>query len=448
MFDFDRRDFMKTAAGAGALLAQAQLSRAQPAAKPSQKSVSGLTLEPMKTVRIGFIGVGGRLTGHLKRMLKIEGVEVNAVCDIDVGNAKRAAGICKKAGRPEPSMYTKGDFAYRELVKRDDLDLIMIGTPWRWHAVMCVDSMRAGKHCMVEVPAAVTVQECWDLVDAAEQTQKNCMMLENVCYGREELMVLNMCAQGAFGTLLHGEAAYIHDLRGQMRNPNRGIGMWRPQHHTRRDGNLYPTHGLGPVCQYMNINRGDKLNYQVSMSSPAVGRDEYCAKLADDHPYRNLKQKCGDMNTSLIKTALGRSIMLQHDTTSPRPYSRINLIQGTQGCFRGFPDRVAISKWGNGHKWQDMDKCYKEFDHPLWKRMGAEAVKGGGHGGMDFLLNWRSIYCLRNGIPLDQDVYDAAAWSVVGPISELSVAQGSAPIPIPDFTRGKWKTNKPLGVVS
>lgn len=341
--------------------------------------------------------------------------------------------------------------------------------------------MVSGKHAFVEVPAATTIEECWQLVNTAERTQKNCMMMENVNYGREELMVLNMVRQGLFGQVLHGEAAYIHDLRWQMKEIEHKTGSWRTYWHTKRNGNLYPTHGLGPVSQYMNINRGDRFDYVTSVSSSALGRAEYAKdEFQENHERNSLKFTAGDMNTSTIKTINGRTIMVQHDTTSPRPYSRHNLIQGTNGTFAGFPNRIALedvpadikekydaqfdkemNEWQaagskgkkphhqNFHGWDyDMDKWYKEYDHPLYTRMGEEAERNGGHGGMDFLMMYRIVYCLRNGEPLNQDVYDAAAWSSIFPLSMDSVADRSNSKTIPDFTRGAWKTGKPLSIVS
>ncbi len=445
----NRRNFIKTTLAATAGVAMATgIKTSYAAGNSPHKSVFGLKSAPLEVVRLGMIGLGGRNRGHLGHYLKIEGVEIKAICDIDPDAANKAVKMCTDAGKPAPETYTRGDYDYRRLLERDDIDAVVIGTPWRWHTPMCVDAMLSGKHAFTEVPAAVTLEECWQLVDTAEKTQKNCMMMENVCYGREELMVLNMCHLGVFGKLTHGECAYIHDLRGQMRMMDKGIGTWRTTHHEKRNGNLYPTHGLGPVSQYMNINRGDRFDYLTSMSSPALGRQEYAKEnFAPDHIRNQRRYVCGDMNTSLIKTKLGRSIMVQHDTTTPRPYDRINLIQGTKGVFRGYPNRVAVVDGGNTHNWQDIDKCYEQYDHPFWKKMESEAKKNGGHGGMDFLMNWRMIYCLRNGEALDQDVYDAAAWSAVGPLSEESVANRSDSVDVPDFTRGGWMVNEPLGII-
>ena len=449
----NRRDFLKTLGIAGAGVAALSAKSAHAAPKQAGKTVMGLVVDPIETVRVAFIGVGARGGGHVNRMLKIEGVQVTAICDSHAPAAERAAERCVKAGHPKPKLYTGSDTVYRKMLEQDDIDIVIISTPSKWHTPQCVDAMEAGKHAFTEVPASVTLEESWKLVDTAEKTQKNCMMMENVNYGRDELMVLNMCRLGLFGELLHGEAAYIHELRGQMKQVERGTGSWRTLHYANRNGNLYPTPGLGPVAQYMNITRGDRFDYLSSVGSPALGRDAYAEKnFPPDHKWNKIKKwNCGDINTTIIKTVLGRSIMVQWDETSPRPYNRLNLIQGTKGTFGGFPNRIAIEGRGNYHKWaegEELKAYYEEFDHPLWKRMGEIAKKNGGHGGMDFLMMWRMIYCLRNGEPLDQDVYDAAAWSVVGPLSEESVANRSTSVDVPDFTRGVWKTAKPLGIVS
>jgi hypothetical protein len=264
-------------------------------------------------------------------------------------------------------------------------------------------------------------------------------MMENCCYGANEMMVLNMVRAGLFGELLHGEAAYIHDLRSLLFE-DQSEGLWRRFPHINRDGNLYPTHGLGPVAQYMDINRGDRFDYLVSMSSLSVSLAEYRDKhIPSGSPKRKEKYKCGDMNTSLIKTAKGRTIMLQHTVSTPRTYDRINLISGTQGVFRDYPPRFYLDGQEGGEKWTNLDKHKAQYEHPLWKNIGELARKRGGHGGMDFIMVYRLMQCMREGLAPDMDVYDAAAVSAPGPLSELSVSQGSAPVKFPDFTRGKWK---------
>ena len=453
----NRRKFLQTAAAlaaTGAAVGAARTASADgtKATAPTQASVMGLVVPAMETVRVGFIGVGERGSGHVQHFCHLDGVAIKAICDTDPIVVDRALAIVAEAGLPKPQTYGATEYAYRDMLARDDIDLVIIATPWRWHTPMAVESMLTGKHVFVEVPAATTLEEAWLLVDTAERTQKNCMMGENVCYGREELMVLNMVRQGLFGDLLHGEAAYIHELRWQMKEVDRKTGSWRTGWHAKRNANLYPTHGLGPVSQYMNINRGDRFDYLTSVSSPALGRAAYAKReFAPDHQRNKLTYIAGDINSSLIKTKLGRTIMVQHDTTTPRPYSRHNLIQGTNGVFAGFPNRIALETGGRQpyHQWDyDMAPWFEKFDHPLWARMGAEAERNGGHGGMDFLMMWRLIYCLRNAEPLDQDVYDAAAWSAVTPLSEASVNDRGNSKDFPDFTRGLWRTAAPLAIVS
>ncbi|ATC99468.1 MULTISPECIES: Gfo/Idh/MocA family oxidoreductase [Pseudoalteromonas] len=455
MKNMDRRGFLKAAtvtAAAGLTAACTTSNNQFTPAKQQGKSVIGLIAPKMDVVRVGFIGVGQRGYGHVKRMSHIEGAEIVAICDNHQEVLERSAKFLTDNGHKQPALYGNGEYAYREMLGRQDIDIVIISTPWKWHAPMAIESMESGKHAFVEVPLATTVEEMWDIVNTAERTQKNCMMMENVNYGRDELMVLNMVRQGLFGELLHGEAAYIHELRWQMKELETKTGSWRTGWHAKRNGNLYPTHGLGPVSQYMNINRGDRFDYLTSMSSPALGRALYAQKeFSADHQRNQLNYINGDISTTLIKTVQGRTIMVQHDTTTPRPYSRHNLIQGTNGVFAGFPNRIALEEGGSGnfHEWDyDMQSWYNKYDHPLWVKMGKEAERNGGHGGMDFLMFWRMIYCLRNGEPLDQDVYDGAAWSVISPLSAESLNNRAKSVDIPDFTRGAWQSAKPLGIVT
>jgi hypothetical protein len=483
----ERRQFLKSLAAVTAVGMTSSCSTSNnsskklPQLQSQGKSVMGLTIPKMDVVRIGFIGVGERGSGHVKHYCHIDGVEIKAICDTNAIVLDKSIEYVVSKNFPRPARYTDSEHAYREMLNRQDIDIVIISTPWAWHTPMCVETMESGKHAFVEVPAATTIDECWQLVNTAERTQKNCMMMENVCYGRDELMVLNMVRQGLFGDLLHGEAAYIHELRWQMKEIDSKTGSWRTYWHTKTDGNLYPTHGLGPVSQYMNINHGDRFDYLTSTSSPAIGRQAYAEReFSAAHERNQLKYIAGDMNTTLIKTKLGRSIMVQHDTTTPRPYSRHNYIQGINGVFAGFPNRIALEnvpaeimtqyhtehqtrlaewqaagskgrkpKLQSFHHWdKDMSKWQTQFDHPMWLQMGQEAERNGGHGGMDFLMLWRMIYCLRNGEALDQDVYDAAAWSAIAPLSADSVTDRSNSKDIPDFTRGIWKNAKPLGIIS
>lgn len=456
----NRRSFLKRAAAlsAGASLAcrsQADAlvepqvaAAATPARKPGTSSVAGLTVPALPIVRMAIIGAGGRGTSLLGEFLRLDGVEVLAVADLHREHVERAQAMCTQANRRAPDGYFAGETDYRRIYERGDIDLVIIATPWKWHVPMAVEAMTAGIHAGVEVPAAITVEGAWELVETAERTRRHCMMLENVCYGESELAVLNMCRQGLFGELLHGEAAYIHDLR-EILFAGHGESDWRRQHSIDRNGNLYPTHGLGPISQYMGINRGDRFERLVSMSSNSRGMGLFAAqRFGPESPEAKATYRCGDMNTTMIQTARGRSIVVQHDTTSPRPYDRINLIQGTSGTFRGFHDRVYVEGRSPGHAWEDGRTYVEQYRHPLWQKVGALATEVGGHGGMDFVMAWRLVYCLRNGLSLDQDVYDAAAWSVISPLSEASVAAGSGAVAVPDFTRGEWEQREALGVVS
>lgn len=407
---------------------------------------TGFSAPPLDTVRMAFVGIGLQGGWHVRNFLKIEGVEVKALCDIDESRAREVREWVIESGEAAPDLYTRGETDYRRLCERDDIDLVFTATPWRWHVPVCLEAMKTGKHVAVEVPAAYTVDDCWSLVEVAEKTRRHCVMMENCCYGQREMMILNMVRQGLFGELLHAEGAYIHDLR-SIKFSDKNEGLWRLEHSIDRNGNLYPTHGLGPLAQCFDINRGDQFDFVVSMSSNARGLDLYADEYLNPEDPRRQHYALGDMNSSLIRTKLGRTILLQHDTTSPRPYSRINLVQGTRGTVTGYPDRVYVEGRSAEHDWETVDSYRDEFEHPLWLEL-AKAAEGAGHGGMDFLEDFRLIQSLRSGTPTDMDVYDAAAWSVVCELTETSVASHSKPVDFPDFTRGSWKKNRPLEIVS
>ena len=442
----ERRRFLKTAGlvPAGLYLQANSAAGQEPDLRPESgtETMLGHVAPVLDTVRVGVIGAGRRGTTILRLLAGIDGVGIKAICDAYAPAIDKARSLIAETGLPAPDFYADGEHAYRDMLQRDDIDAVFVLTPWAWHTPMAVDVMQAGKHAFVEVPAALTLDEAWQLVETSEQTRMNCMMMENVCYGREELMTLNMVRQGVLGELLHGEAAYIHELRWQMKDIDEGTGSWRTAWHTRRNANLYPTHGLGPIAQYMNINRGDRFDYLTSMSSPALGRQLYAEReFPADHPRNQVDYICGDMNTSLIKTMKGRTIMVQHDTTTPRPYTRHNLIQGTKGVFASYPSRIALDGDDTFHEWQyDVSELQAKYEHPLWNQLADEATASIGHGGMDFVMLWRIAWCLRNGIPLDQNVYDAAAWSAVTPLSEASNADRGNSKDFPDFTRGAWRT--------
>jgi len=454
-----RRQFLKTAIGASA--AATGLTACQttgpfgraPHSPAGARYMGDFAAPALDRIRMGFIGVGGRGTGHVAQMLLMDGVDVVASCDDYAPVAESAAQRCEDAGRTRPAVYSEHERSFEDMIADMDLDAVIISTPWRWHAPMGVAAMEGGAHAFIEVPITTTVDEMWDLVNTSEQTGRHCMMMENVNYGRDELLFLNMVRLGLVGEITHGEASYIHDLRWQMKELDRGEGSWRLAYHVNTDGNLYPTHGLGPVAQYMNCERGgDRFERLVSFSSPAFGRQLSAARdFPAEHERNQQTYQCGDMNTSIIKTEKGRTILVQHDTTSPRPYTRLNMISGTKGTMAGFPTRIALDPEGKGaHGWRqggELAEFYEKYEHPLYTRVGEEAVKAGGHGGMDFIMLWRMVYCLRNGLPLDQNVYEGCAWSAVSPLSEWSVANGGMPASFPDFTRGRWTETKPLDIV-
>ena len=441
---FDRRAFVKLgAAGLGTVVGTVSVSKAQ---SQDPAPSSPLVVPPIEEVRVGFVGVGLQGSSHCRNLLRIEGVRLVAVCDIDESKVSRVQEWVVQADQPRPRGYVRGERDFERMCQEEELDLVFTATPWRWHVPVCVAAMTNGKHAATEVPAAVTLDECWQLVETAERTKKHCVMMENVNYGRAEMMVFNMVRQGVFGEIMHGECGYLHDLR-EVKFENAHEGLWRRAHSVSRNGNLYPTHGLGPVANCMDINRGDRFEYLVSMSSNSRGLQQYAkAHFPPDALERRERYTLGDVNVSLIHTVNGRTIFLSHDTNLPRPYSRINLVQGTKGLFQGYPDRVYIEGRNAQHQWETADAYYADYEHPLWQDIGGRS-RGAGHGGMDFLEDYRLIKCLREGLPTDMNVYDAAALSAVSELSELSVADGSRPKTFPDFTRGQWKNYPPLAIV-
>jgi len=464
MKHFNRRNFLKKSSiSAASLYMASHLACSEENEKrPSEGTYMGDFAAPkLDTVRIALIGVGARGTGHAKQLAAIEGTEIVAIADLYEDWVDRSVTNCKEAGNGRHqniARYFGDENQWKLMLKNEKPDAVIIATNWNNHALMAIESMKQGAHAFVEVPVAVSLPEMWEIIDTSEKTKKHCMMMENVNYGREELLYLNLCRKGMLGELLHAEAAYIHELRFQMEEQERGTGSWRTPHYAKRNGNLYPTHGLGPVAQYMNLGRTeDQFASLVSFSSPARGRNLYAEKnYPSDHKWNALDYQGGDINTSIIKTHLGRTIMIQWDETSPRPYTRHNLIQGTKGALAGFPTRIAFEggvpgvtdshdRWAEG---EQLEAIFEQHEHPMYKRLGALSKKMGGHGGMDFMMLYRIVECLRNGMPLDQNIYEGCLWSAVSPLSELSVAQGGMPQKFPDFTRGSWKQTQPLNIVS
>jgi len=438
-----RRNLLwSTVAGAGAaLISLNENAAAAPPVAAAHKSVIGMAFEAKSKVRLAVVGCGNRGGGMLNDYLGVQGLEVTAVCDLVKDHALKAQATVERAGGKPPAVYAGTEREFEKLMKRDDVDFVYIAAPWEWHVPMAVAAMENGKHACVEVPAATTLADCWKLVETSEKTRRHCIMMENCCYGENELLVLNMVRAGLFGELLHGEGAYLHDLR-RLLFEDRSEGLWRRLPHLTHNGNLYPTHGLGPVANYMNINRGDRFDYMVSMSTPERGLNAWReAHVPKDSPKWKEKYICGDRNTSLIKTANGLTITLVHDVVNAQPYDRLNLIQGVKGIFRDYPPRIYFDD-PKKDEFESIDKYKAEFNHRLWKMQGEQAAKLGGHGGMDYLMVYRLVECMKQGIAPDMDVYDAAAWSAPGPLSEASVKQGSAPVKFPDFTRGRWKEKR------
>ncbi len=445
-----RRDFLgwTAAAGLGALVSSCQSNRSHsgPGAAFLQQGDGLFRAPKIPEVRIGFVGVGGMGSAHINNLLRIPGCRIAAVCDIVESKVARVQDQVEKAGFARPSGYSRGPTDFERMCAEEDLDLVYTATPWEWHVPVMLAAMRNGKHTATEVPAAYTVDDCWAMVETAEATQKHCVMMENCCYDRPEMMILHMVRKGVFGELLHGECGYLHDLR-EIKFSTDGEGLWRRQHAMKRNENLYTTHGLGPIAQCMNVNRGDQLDWIVSASSKTRGLELFAKEhFPEGDPRRDEKFLLGDVNVSLIRTKGGCTIYLAHNCDNPRPYSRILGLQGTKAIFQGYPHRIHIEGVSPGHSWENWDKYLKQWDHPLWKREEKKA-KGAGHGGMDYLEDLRLIESLRNGEAMDMDVYDAAAWSVVGPLGGRSVANNGESQKIPDFTRGAWRRRAPLGIV-
>lgn len=451
----NRREFIKLSSLAGISFVPSPFTtdadnlRDKDTARPAKRfNMSGYAAPKLDTVRIGFIGLGQRGPGAVERMNKIEGVDIKGLCDIRPEKAEAAKKILANSTHT-PQLYSGGKDEWKKLCDRPDIDLVYIATPWSLHTPMAVYAMKAGKHVCVEVPAATTVEECWQLVETSESTKKHCIILENCCYDFFELLTLNLTRQGYFGEIIHAEGAYIHTLVDLNFSKTGYYDMWRLKENF-RNGSLYPTHGLGPVAQLLDINRGDKMDHLVSMSTNDFTMAPHAKELAakDDFfkPYAE-KSYRGNMNTTLIRTNKGKTIMIQHDVSSPRVYSRIHLLSGTKGSAQKYPEPGRIS---NSHEgWlseAEMKELEVKYQPPIVKTVGELAKQIGGHGGMDFLMDWRTIDCLRNGLPVDMDVYDAAVWSAVAPLSEKSIAKKWSSVEIPDFTAGSWKTNKPVDI--
>ena len=452
-----RRDFLKGTAWMGAAAFAAGCT-APGFGFGDGGQMAGFRMKPMKRVRVGFVGLGARGGWAVRRNCSVPGVDIVAICDKKDVRIEESLKFLREQNRPEPKVF-RGEEGWKALCETDGIDAVYIATPWALHAPVGLRALRNGKIAFIEVPAALTVDECWDLVETSEKMRIPCMQLENCLYGEVEMLEYNIAKLGLLGELVHAEGAYIHDLRAVNRLADTANGCeceWRYGENLEHKGNRYPTHGLVPLCLAFDINRGDRLDYLVSLESNQANFDFYKKHVLDkddprlkDHP-----TEMGDMNTTLIKTLRGKSILVQHDVSTPRPYSRIQLISGTRGVVADYPFRVALEeKVGDGKAhagWLD-EKATAEFRekymHPLHKTIGSIAKKVGGHGGMDFIMDLRWAYCLQNGLPLDTDVYDLATTSCLCELTEKSVRNRSRAYDVPDFTRGGWKTAKPLGII-
>ena len=453
MGSLNRRNFIKTAAVAGAGIAIA------PKIISASSKVKFQRNKPSGKLNIAFIGVGGRGRSHLNNVAKYKNVDITAFCDVDPEAISKAQKILRDNSRKEAEVYTGDDYAFMKMLERDDMDGVIIATPWLWHTPMAVAAMRAGKYPGVEVSAANTIEECWDLVNTSEETGVPCMILENVCYAREALAVLKMVRGGLFGEVVHATCGYKHDVRFLTKlTPELKFGKdaiyeksWRTEHYLKRNGDLYPTHGVGPVATWFDINRGNKFVSITSVATKATGMHKYILDHPDggkDHPYAKLKWKLGDIVTSTIKTANGETIVVSYDTSLPRPYSWGFELHGNGGVWGGDYEgrRIYIEGKSPQHNWEtgeDYDKYFKKYDHKMWKEETAKA-EGAGHGGIDYFTIKSFIESVRDEVQPPIDVYDAAAWSAITPLSEASVASNGSPQFFPDFTRGKWMTNKPI----
>ncbi len=442
-----RRDFVKKGA----------LATAGVALLPNLTFGSALS-EAKETLNVGLIGVGLRGTNHLKNLLFRKDVKITAICDIDDRRNAIALDMIKEAAQKKPKVFNKGEYDYRNLLELDEVDAVIISTPWLWHTRMAKDAMLAGKYTGLEVSAANTMEECWDLVNTHEQTGSHLMILENVCYRRDIMAVLNMVRQNVFGELLHFRCGYQHDLRFVKLNDGKtayGKGVefgekgisesaWRTQHSLLRNADVYPTHGVGPIAVMCDINRGNRFVSITSMASKGVGLHNYIVKHGGKgHPNAKLKFKQGDIITSMIETSNQETIIVTHDCNSPRPYSLGFRVQGSEGIWEVDGNRIYIEdKAEKPHRWDDASSWLQRYDHPLWKKYENRAT-GAGHGGMDFFVLHAFVESAKRNTAPPLDAYDAAAWSSITPLSEVSIANNGEPQDFPDFTRGNWVKRKP-----
>lgn len=437
-----------------------------PARAAGQTDMLEFRADPIPTVRIAFIGLGMRGPGAVSRMTNIPGVEIVALCDVLEKNTNKVNKMLEEKGLPKAQEFFGDTSVWRQVTALPNVDLVYVATDWSSHAKIGVQAMKDGKHVAIEVPSAMSLDQIWDLINTSEQTRKHCMQLENCVYDFFELTTLNMAQQGVFGEVLHTEGAYIHNLEPFW---NDYWNNWRLDYNINNKGDVYPTHGIGPVCQVLNMHRGDRMNYLVSMQTKTVCIPEFIKATTGKDVSKDFQN--GDHTLTLIKTENGKTINIQHNVATPRPYSRMYQLTGTKGFANKYPmPGYAVSgKDGamegidvevksprsnktialddlNAHSFvpaEVRDALMQKYKHPIHKELEETAKKVGGHGGMDFIMDYRLIYCLRNGLPLDMDVYDLAEWCSLTELTGMSINNNSAPVAIPDFTRGAWnKLNK------
>ncbi len=407
-----------------------------------------------KKIRIGLIGVGLRGRSSLNLLLKRNDVIIHSICDIDEHAIELSKELCKKHNKTQPKVFQKHEKSYQDLLEEKKIDGVIISTPWRWHFKMAIDAMKARKYVGMEVGGASSIQECWDLVNTHEETGTHLFVLENVCYRRDVMAVLNMVRKNIFGELIHLECGYQHDLRFVKFNDGKEVyapgaefgekalseAKWRTQHSIDRNGDLYPTHGFGPVAQMLNINTGNQCDYLTSTATKSRGLHEYIVKQGGkNHPNANIEFKLGDVVTTVIKTFNGETITLKHDTNLPRPYSLGFRVQGTNGIWMDINNSIFIENKSPSHNWESDEKYIKEYDHPLWKKY-EHLAEGAGHGGMDWFIINDFVESVKNNTPAPLDVYDCATMRAITPLSENSIKNQSSPQKFPDFTKGKWKS--------
>ncbi len=424
-------------------------TRRTPRRRPGQKSMIGVPFEAHRTVRVGVIGLGNRGGGMIMGWAAVPGCTVTAVCDIRTDCLLYTMCI-RDRGEPRPAEYSGSADSYAQLLRRDDIDLVYVATPWEFHYEHGRATLLSGRHAVVELPVATELRQLWDLVDTSERTRRHLLLSENCSYGRNELAMLRMAHAGLFGDITNGHGGYCHDLRELLFSDTYYTDSWRRLWHTRSTASLYPMHGLAPIAAAMDINRGDRMTTLRATATAPKGLADYRERfIPRDHPSWKETYINGDLVTCLIETEQGRVIRAEHEVSSPRPYSRINTLAGSRGTVEDYAGpaptgaRVYLEPDHGGHTWRDFADYRKEFDHWLWRKVGDAAANNGGHGGMDYVLQWRTVQLMRAGLVPDIDVYDSAAWCAAVPLSAASLARNGRPVEIPDFTRGAWAGKRP-----